>query len=225
MGWASLKPPTARNVRKVRITKVAAVVAMRLGIRHARTGAICQAAAGLPAGTCLYTLRHSFRETAMPPMSVNVSSSREWLETDGLGGFASGSVAGIRTRRYHALLLTATTPPTGRFVLVNGFDAWLETSGGRFDLSSQWYSPGVMGGNGAREYREFRARPMANVGIQIRRRYATYSRRFSSLHGAPVTCVAWKLLSSRRRSEAHRAAVSLGPRLPRAASEQPRIPF
>ena len=57
--------------------------------------------------------------------------TREWLEADGLGGFASGTVAGIRTRRYHALLLTATTPPTGRVVLVNGFDAWVETPGGR----------------------------------------------------------------------------------------------
>ena len=47
----------------------------------------------------------------------------EWLETDGLGGFASGTVAGIRTRRYHALLLTATNPPSGRVVLVNGFNA------------------------------------------------------------------------------------------------------
>jgi Glycogen debranching enzyme N terminal len=64
-------------------------------------------------------------------MSVNTGSSREWLETDGLGGFAS--VAGIRTRRYHALLLTARPPPTGRFVLVNGFDAWVETTGGRLD--------------------------------------------------------------------------------------------
>jgi len=34
---------------------------------------------------------------------------REWLEADGLGGFASGTVSGVRTRRYHALLLTATT--------------------------------------------------------------------------------------------------------------------
>ena len=48
----------------------------------------------------------------------------EWLEADGVGGFASGTVSGIRTRRYHALLLTATAPPAGRMVLVNGFDAW-----------------------------------------------------------------------------------------------------
>src|SRR5579863_7547247 len=91
----------------------------------------------------------------MPPMPIDVSSSREWLETDGLGGFASGTVAGIRTRRYHALLLTATTPPTGRLVLVNGLDAWLQTSGGRFDLSSQWYMPGVMAANSAQNIKSF----------------------------------------------------------------------
>src|ERR1700761_9553417 len=39
------------------------------------------------------------------PMSL-VSDSAEWLEVDGLGGFASGTTTGIRTRRYHALLLT-----------------------------------------------------------------------------------------------------------------------
>ena len=56
----------------------------------------------------------------------------ESLETDWLGGFASGTVAGIRTRRYHALLLTATNPPSGRVVLVNGFNAWVETESGFF---------------------------------------------------------------------------------------------
>ena len=44
----------------------------------------------------------------------------EWLEADGLGGFASGTAGLLRTRRYHAHLLAAT--PTGRFVLVNGLD-------------------------------------------------------------------------------------------------------
>ena len=58
-------------------------------------------------------------------------SCTEWLEADGLGGFASGTAVGVRTRRYHALLLAATTPPTGRMVLVNGFDAWVETGSRR----------------------------------------------------------------------------------------------
>ena len=68
----------------------------------------------------------------------------EWLEADGRGGFASGTASGIRTRRYHALLLTAATPPTGRMVLVNGVDAFVDTAGGTFALSSQRYAPGVV---------------------------------------------------------------------------------
>ena len=72
-------------------------------------------------------------------------SANEWLEADGLGGFASGTSKGIRTRRYHALLLVARTPPTGRMVLVNGVDAWVETKEGNYDISSQNYAPGIVG--------------------------------------------------------------------------------
>jgi hypothetical protein len=61
---------------------------------------------------------------------------QEWLEAYGLGGFVSGTVSGIRTRRYHALLLTATKPPSGRLVLVNGFDASVETGSGRFPVQA-----------------------------------------------------------------------------------------
>jgi glycogen debranching enzyme len=42
--------------------------------------------------------------------SLAEASSREWLVTDGLGGYASGTVAGLRTRRYHGLLTAATAP-------------------------------------------------------------------------------------------------------------------
>jgi predicted glycogen debranching enzyme len=75
--------------------------------------------------------------------------NREWLEADGLGGFASGTVSGSRTRRYHALLLTATEPPAGRVVLVNGFDAFVTTAAGRFAISSQRYVPDVTHPDGA----------------------------------------------------------------------------
>jgi len=65
----------------------------------------------------------------------------EWLETDGLGGFASHTSALTRTRKYHALLLSARTPPTGRRVLVNGIDAVVESGGERLALTSQTYKP------------------------------------------------------------------------------------
>src|SRR5580765_369691 len=80
---------------------------------------------------------------------IEIDDRTEWLEADGLGGFASGTTSGVRTRRYHALLLTATTPPTGRVVLVNGFDAWVDTPAGSFALTTQRYAPDVGHPDGA----------------------------------------------------------------------------
>ena len=65
---------------------------------------------------------------------------REWLVTNGLGGYAAGSISGVVTRRYHALLLTNAGE---RFVLVNGFEAWIDVAGATFPLSTQRYAPDV----------------------------------------------------------------------------------
>lgn len=64
----------------------------------------------------------------------------EWLEADGLGGFAMGTLEGVRTRRYHGLLVSALAPPSDRRVLVSGVEAWIETSVGTFALTSQRYA-------------------------------------------------------------------------------------
>ena len=83
----------------------------------------------------------------------------EWLESDGLGGFASGTVGGFRTRRYHALLLTPQRPPAERVVLVNGFEAWVETAAGSFPLSTQHYAPDVTYPRGIDHLAAFAAEP------------------------------------------------------------------
>jgi predicted glycogen debranching enzyme len=92
-------------------------------------------------------------------MSRFTDDEREWLEPDGLGGFAMGAVSGVRTRRYHGLLLTATTPPTGRMMLMNGFDAWVETASGRYAISSQRYAGRVLHPDGASRIESFTADP------------------------------------------------------------------
>jgi predicted glycogen debranching enzyme len=86
---------------------------------------------------------------------IAVDDTTEWLEPDGLGGFASGATSGVRTRRYHALLLTATTPPTGRMVLVNGLDAWVEDK-------REWAEPGP---HGRPAHREFLSRQRYAPGV------------------------------------------------------------
>jgi len=92
-------------------------------------------------------------------MSSRSETTSEWLEADGLGGFASGTASGIRTRRYHALLLAATTPPTGRVVLVNGIEAWVRIDGRDVAISSQRYTPDVTHPDGASRVVEFVADP------------------------------------------------------------------
>src|SRR5688500_17028276 len=63
----------------------------------------------------------------------------EWLETNGLGGWASSSISGCNTRRYHGLLIAATNPPTERMALVSKLDEAIIVDQERFDLGTNNY--------------------------------------------------------------------------------------
>src|ERR1700740_1690368 len=83
---------------------------------------------------------------------------REWLETNGLGGFASSTIIGLNTRRYHGLLVAATKPPVGRLVLLSKLEETLSIDGKRFDLSTNRY-PGVIHPQGFHYLKHFRLDP------------------------------------------------------------------
>lgn len=80
---------------------------------------------------------------------------KEWLETDGLGAFASGPASLARTRRYHSLLMRAVGVPSRRFVLANGCDILVRTPDGEAALSSNRYQPGVLSPDGATRIASF----------------------------------------------------------------------
>jgi len=61
--------------------------------------------------------------------NLATAESREWLCTNGIGGFASGTVSGLLTRRYHGLLVAALKPPLGRTLLVAKLDETVEYDG------------------------------------------------------------------------------------------------
>lgn len=124
-----------------------------------------------------------------------LDQSAEWLEVDGLGGFASGTVSGIRTRRYHALLLAATTPPAGRVVLVNGFDAWVETPDGMFAISSQRYAPDVIHPDGAARIAAFETEPWPCWRYRIAGDLHVEQELFVT-HGKPAVALSWKLIGA-----------------------------
>ena len=121
-----------------------------------------------------------------------MNHAAEWLEPDGLGGFASGTVGGIRTRRYHALLLVATTPPTGRYVLVNGYDAWVEYDGRRFALSAQCYTPDVSSPDGDRRLETFAPVPWPTWGFRLEDGIEVEQQVFV-VRGAPRVILSWRL--------------------------------
>lgn len=86
------------------------------------------------------------------------ASGREWLETNGVGGFACGTIAGANTRRYHGLLTAAIDPPLGRLRLLSKFEETVELNGRRFELSSDQF-PSVVSPNGYEYLVEFRLDP------------------------------------------------------------------
>ena len=71
------------------------------------------------------------------------SSRREWLETNGIGGFASSTIIDLNTRRYHGLLTAATKPPVGRMVLLSKLEDTLVIGDTRYELSSNQYSGAI----------------------------------------------------------------------------------
>src|SRR5437868_15342411 len=75
--------------------------------------------------------------------NLDAASQREWLETNGLGGFASSTIAGLNTRRYHGLLVAATQPPVGRMVLLSKLEETLVIDGRRYELSANQYSGAI----------------------------------------------------------------------------------
>ena len=60
--------------------------------------------------------------------------SKEWLITNGIGGFSSSTIIGANTRKYHGLLIAPLTPPARRFLILSKLDESLETRGRKYDL-------------------------------------------------------------------------------------------
>jgi predicted glycogen debranching enzyme len=87
---------------------------------------------------------------------LSQASRREWLVSNGIGGYASGTVAGLLTRRYHGLLVAASKPPVGRTLLVTKLDETARYSSSSFPLFANRWSGGRVGPEGYRYLERFR---------------------------------------------------------------------
>ncbi len=86
---------------------------------------------------------------------LEVAEKYEWLVTNGLGGFASGTVAGTVTRRYHGLLIAALRPPTGRTLLVSKIDDSARYGGSVYALSTNRWASGFTSPRGYLQIESF----------------------------------------------------------------------
>lgn len=66
--------------------------------------------------------------------SVKKALKRDWIITNGIGGFCSQSAIGCNTRKYHGLLVAPLTPPARRFLILSKLDESIETNGKKYNL-------------------------------------------------------------------------------------------
>jgi predicted glycogen debranching enzyme len=84
------------------------------------------------------------------------AEAREWLVTNGLGGYASGTVAGSLTRRYHGVLVAALRPPSERTLLVSKLEEAVEYDGATFSLGVNRWTGDVIDPRGYLHIESFR---------------------------------------------------------------------
>lgn len=92
--------------------------------------------------------------------SIGSLFNKEWVETNGLGGYASSSVCGANTRRYHGLLVASFNPPTDRRVLVSKMEERISESMKGYELSVNQY-PNAIHPQGHEYLKSFERRPVA----------------------------------------------------------------
>jgi predicted glycogen debranching enzyme len=83
------------------------------------------------------------------------AETREWLVTNGIGGYASGTVAGVLTRRYHGLLVAALQPPLGRTLLLTKLDEVAVYDGRSYDLHTNRWAGDIVSPHGYRHIERF----------------------------------------------------------------------
>ena len=124
---------------------------------------------------------------------LEAAEAREWLVTNGLGGFASGTVAGTATRRYHALLVAALRPPVERKVLVAGLDESARYRDNTFPLSTNRWVSGFVSPSGYLQIESFfleGTKPVWRYAFAD----ALLEKRVWMKQGENTTCVQYTLL-------------------------------
>jgi predicted glycogen debranching enzyme len=126
------------------------------------------------------------------------AAGREWLVTNGLGGFAAGTAAGACTRRYHGLLVAALRPPVERTVLVAKLEAEARYDGASFALTSNEYGDGTVDPRGFENLTSFALDGLTPVWTWTLGD-AVLEQRVTMVHGENTTAVTFTLVRASGR--------------------------
>jgi predicted glycogen debranching enzyme len=121
---------------------------------------------------------------------LEAAAAREWVLADGLGGYASSTVIGLNTRRYHGLLVVATRPPVGRMVLLSRLDETLIAGHTAYPLATRAY-PGVVDPRGHSWATSFALDPLPTLTWEVPAG-GRLTRTVARVQGAPGTVVLYR---------------------------------
>ncbi len=120
---------------------------------------------------------------------------REWLVTNGIGGYASGTIGGVRTRKYHAMLVAATNPPAVRTLLLGETAPTATYRGVRYPLCANQWKDGTISPQGHIRLQRFhleRQIPVWRWSFSD----ALLERRIFMIHGENTLCQHWTLVQA-----------------------------
>ncbi len=123
------------------------------------------------------------------------ASRREWLITNGLGGYGMSSVAGANTRRYHGLLVPAFSPPLGRAVLLSKLEEEVRVEDQLYQLSANKY-PSVVQPQGFRHLTYFSTRPVPTFTYIFHEETVVLEKRIWMAHGKNTVYVQYTLVKA-----------------------------
>lgn len=135
------------------------------------------------------------RPISISDMSFDNLIDREWTVANGIGGYASSSLCGLNTRKYHGLLVAAMSPPVRRMVLLSHVEETLLTSHGEFALGNNEY-PGTIFPRGYTHLRAFNVEPFPRWAYQGDG--FTLEKSLRLLAGENTACLSYTLLTGEK---------------------------
>ena len=120
---------------------------------------------------------------------------KEWVETNGIGGYASSTIIGANTRRYHGLLMAATRPPLGRTLMLSKLEEFLCFEGQEIPLSTNIY-PNAIYPEGYKNLVQFSLKPIPTFNYSVGG--MNIQKMVFMVQGENTTVILYRVVAARR---------------------------